>query len=79
MGDLNTESDTETTNSTDPPLLALRHDPNIVDVVGLSKGPDGIKNLDWIFARGLKYLDGGLAPDDASDHPVDVEFEDANQ
>lgn len=71
MGDLNTESPDLTSDSLDPPLSALRSDPNVIDVVGISEGPNWHqKNLDWIFARGLRLVAGGLAPDDASDHPV---------
>jgi endonuclease/exonuclease/phosphatase (EEP) superfamily protein YafD len=64
LGDLNTDT-------FDPQLAALRRDPAVTDALTVSLG-SGVPpiNNDWIFARGLRCVTGGLTDNDASDHKL---------
>jgi endonuclease/exonuclease/phosphatase family metal-dependent hydrolase len=64
MGDLNTEGP-------EPALNAMRSDPDVVDAIGRGQADNPLQpKLDWIFARGLRYVRGGLLANDASDHTL---------
>jgi endonuclease/exonuclease/phosphatase family metal-dependent hydrolase len=64
LGDLNTDT-------FDPQLSALRHDPKVTDVIDQCLGSNvPPSNVDWIFARGLRCITGGLTDNDASDHKL---------
>ena len=64
MGDLNTEGP-------ETALNAMRNDGNVVDAVGLGQSGNPLQpKLDWIFARGLRFVGGGLLANDASDHTL---------
>jgi endonuclease/exonuclease/phosphatase family metal-dependent hydrolase len=59
MGDLNTYPN-------HPLIEKLLKEPGVVDAVQDTAG----QNLDWIFVRGLKRIDGGTVDHGASDHPM---------
>jgi endonuclease/exonuclease/phosphatase family metal-dependent hydrolase len=64
MGDLNTEG-------AEPILNMIREDHDVVDAVGLGQANNPLQpKLDWIFARGLRFVGGGLLANDASDHTM---------
>jgi endonuclease/exonuclease/phosphatase family metal-dependent hydrolase len=63
MGDLNA-------NTSDPQIQALRKLPGLADPVGAAADAKNFPTIDWIFARGLKGVDGGFTDNGASDHPV---------
>jgi endonuclease/exonuclease/phosphatase family metal-dependent hydrolase len=64
LGDLNTDT-------LDPQLATLRHDPTVTDVIDQTMGAKlPASNVDWIFARGLRCVGGGLSDNDASDHKL---------
>jgi endonuclease/exonuclease/phosphatase family metal-dependent hydrolase len=65
LGDLNVDADPN-----DPQLDELRHDPAVTDALAIGMGPSFVKTNDWIFARGLKCVAGGLTDNDASDHKL---------
>ena len=48
----------------------LRRDPTVTDALAIGMGPSFVKTNDWIFARGLKCVAGGLTDNDASDHKL---------
>jgi endonuclease/exonuclease/phosphatase family metal-dependent hydrolase len=63
MGDFNTRPD-------DPLIKALLSAPGVVDPVGQKLGVNPPDRIDWIFVRGLKWLDAGMVDRGASDHPM---------
>jgi endonuclease/exonuclease/phosphatase family metal-dependent hydrolase len=64
LGDLNTDT-------LDPQLAKLRNDPTVTDVIDQTVGSSlPASNVDWIFARGLRCVSGGLMDNDASDHKL---------
>jgi endonuclease/exonuclease/phosphatase family metal-dependent hydrolase len=63
MGDLNTRRD-------DPQLSALLSRPDVVDLVGRTVERDDPERIDWILGRGVTPIEGGIVPNDASDHPA---------
>ena len=65
LADLNVDADPN-----DPQLGQLRSDPTVTDALGVVMGKTLTKSNDWIFARGLKCVAGGLTDDDASDHKL---------
>jgi endonuclease/exonuclease/phosphatase family metal-dependent hydrolase len=73
MGDLNTPR-------ADPCLARVLTTPGVCDLVGESIARDSSRRIDWILARGLRSLRGGLIDTGASDHPLvwaEVEVESA--
>ena len=70
MGDLNSPGD-------DPQIRDLLSNPNVVDSIHAALGKDDPERIDWIFARGMKAITGGMRPKGVSDHPffwVDLEL-----
>ena len=70
MGDLNSPGD-------DPQIRELRSIPSVVDAIHSALGKDDPERIDWIFARGMKAITGGMHPKGVSDHPffwVDLEL-----
>lgn len=63
MGDLNTRRD-------DPRLSALLSRPDIVDLVGATVEKDDPERIDWILGKGVMPIEGGIVPNNASDHPA---------
>ena len=71
MGDLNSPGD-------DPQIRELRSTSKVVDAIHAALGKDDLERIDWIFARGMKVITGGMRPKGVSDHPffwVDLELE----
>jgi len=65
LGDLNIDA------GSDAPLKALRADPKVTDALGIALGANmPAESNDWIFARGLRCIGGGLTDNDASDHKL---------
>jgi len=65
LGDLNIDAD-----PADPQLDNLRRDVLVTDALGQAMGANLQKTNDWIFARGLRCVAGGLMDNDASDHKL---------
>jgi endonuclease/exonuclease/phosphatase family metal-dependent hydrolase len=63
MGDLNTTAN-------DPELAALLAHEGVHDVVAEGMATQPTKRIDWILSRGLRGVAGGVAPNQASDHPL---------
>jgi hypothetical protein len=63
MGDLNTASD-------DPCLDRVLATPGVRDLVGEAVAKDSSRRIDWILARGLRGVQGGVVDTGASDHPL---------
>ncbi|MHC4324850.1 MAG: endonuclease/exonuclease/phosphatase family protein [Planctomycetota bacterium] len=63
IGDLNTPRD-------DSQLKDLLDDENIKDAINIAMGPNDIRRVDWIIAKGFNVLDGGFVPEGISDHPL---------
>ena len=62
LGDLNTDL-------SDPRLREFRDNPDVVDPITASGGPDD-RRIDWIFLRGLKAVKAGMVDQGGSDHPL---------
>ena len=54
----------------DPEIRELLATPGVVDPVGEVLGPEVVRDVDWIFVRGLRAVDAGILNNDASDHPM---------
>ena len=63
VGDLNSRPG-------DPEIRQLLATPGVVDPVGEVLGPGVVRDVDWIFVRGLRAVDAGILDNDASDHPM---------
>jgi endonuclease/exonuclease/phosphatase family metal-dependent hydrolase len=62
IGDLNTRPG-------DPWIEKLRHHEGVADAVGTYAEKQMPNHVDWIFARGLACVGGGMIDQHASDHP----------
>jgi endonuclease/exonuclease/phosphatase family metal-dependent hydrolase len=64
MGDLNS-------NQESPQLERLLADASVTDfVTAITDGTANSSGIDWIITRGLRCVDSGSVPNDASDHPL---------
>jgi len=63
LGDLNSDAG-------DPQIRALLAAPGVTDAVGKILGRRDRRRFDWIIARGLRPVDGGIRDHGASDHPA---------
>jgi len=64
MGDLNSNQET-------PQLKRLLADESVTDfVTAVTDGTTNSSGIDWIITRGLRCVDSGSVPNDASDHPL---------
>lgn len=63
MGDLNSTSNSLT-------LAKLLARPNVIDAIGQATGDKQPGRIDWIIARGLRCVGGGVRDNGASDHPL---------
>jgi endonuclease/exonuclease/phosphatase family metal-dependent hydrolase len=63
MGDMNTDT-------ADPLIAPFRNAAGVTDGLKQILGDGDVNRIDYIFTRGLKWRDGGLKDNGASDHPL---------